>query len=604
MPNLRSALSGDSDVQVRVSTTADNKGLDDTQKGLRDTADRADESGKRFDEFGRVAAIAVTAVATAAVGFAVSSVKAFQESQEVVAQTEAVLKSTGEAAGMTADQIGGLATELQRVTRFSDETIQGGENMLLTFTNIGNDVFPEATRAMLDMSQALGQDVKGSAIQLGKALNDPIMGVTALRKVGVSFTEQQQDQIKTLVESGKTLDAQKLILAELAKEFGGSAVAAGETFGGQIDRLKNQLGQAQESIGEFIVQGLEPVTGGFLDWIDSMGGVEGIAKEVTGWMGDLASGFMEVYTPVAEYLGPKLNDLMKSISEGLMPTLEKLWRNVLEPLVPVLGVTVVGAVGVLIDSLTSLFNWIGWVSDEFERGNPLVIGLAGAFATLGAAMALNSAFDAIQTGMDIIRLTTIPDVMTKLVGLKALLSSPTVMGGILVAGALADIALVMQAVVSVQNAIQSMNDAASAKANLNKTNEDMRAAANKAYASGDRAKGDKFMKIANSNNPQDPSWFDQFMTGTLGKFAVGTRSAPGGIALVGENGAELVDLPGGSRVYGSNDTRRMMSGGGVNQIHIENFNVNSADAMEKFLEVQDSDQWMVTNGLSPNRGNA
>src|SRR5262245_66611796 len=76
------------------------------------------------------------------------------------------------------------------------------------------------------MSAALGQDGKASAIQLGKALNDPIKGVTALQRVGVSFTKSQKNQIKALVESGNTLGAQKVILRELGKEFGGAAKAA------------------------------------------------------------------------------------------------------------------------------------------------------------------------------------------------------------------------------------------------------------------------------------------------------------------------------------------------------------------------------------------
>jgi hypothetical protein len=56
---------------------------------------------------------------------------------------------------------------------------------------------------------------------LGKALNDPIKGVTALQRVGVSFTKGQKDQIKSLEESGHHMQAQKVILRELNKEFVG-----------------------------------------------------------------------------------------------------------------------------------------------------------------------------------------------------------------------------------------------------------------------------------------------------------------------------------------------------------------------------------------------
>src|SRR6185503_5795133 len=105
------------------------------------------------------------------------------------------------------------------------KVIQGGENLLLTFTNIGEDVFPSAVKAMNDMAVAMAEgdvsavDLKGSAIQLGKALNDPVKGITALTRVGVTFSDQQKKQIKDFVEQGRVADAQRVILAELEKEF-------------------------------------------------------------------------------------------------------------------------------------------------------------------------------------------------------------------------------------------------------------------------------------------------------------------------------------------------------------------------------------------------
>jgi hypothetical protein len=91
------------------------------------------------------------------------------------------------------------------------------------------------------MSVALHKDLNSSAIMVGKALNNPAKGLTALTRVGVTFTEQQEKQIKALVESGKTMKAQKIILAELRSEFGGSAKAAGETLGGQINILRERF---------------------------------------------------------------------------------------------------------------------------------------------------------------------------------------------------------------------------------------------------------------------------------------------------------------------------------------------------------------------------
>jgi Prophage tail length tape measure protein len=189
----------------------------------------------------------------AAVGIGIKAVQAFQESENAIAQTAAVLKSTGGQAGVTADQVTNLATKFQNLTTFSDEEVRSAENMLLTFTNISSDIFPQTTEAVLDMSQALGQDLKSSSIQLGKALNDPISGLTSLGRVGVKFTQETKDQIKVLVEHGKTLEAQKIILGELSTEFGGSATAAAKTFGGQIKQLANQFNDVLEALGKFLV---------------------------------------------------------------------------------------------------------------------------------------------------------------------------------------------------------------------------------------------------------------------------------------------------------------------------------------------------------------
>jgi hypothetical protein len=199
------------------------------------------------------AVVATTAIAAAgaiaATKFLYDSVQAAAEAQKVQAQLNAVLESTGGIAGITAEEVNALADSLSRVTPFEDEMILSGQNMLLTFTNIGENVFPQATETILDMSQALGQDLKSSAIQLGKALQDPIEGVTALRRVGVNFTDEQKNMIEALVKSGKLEEAQTFILKELQTEFGGSARAAGQTFAGQLEILKNGLGNVKETIG-------------------------------------------------------------------------------------------------------------------------------------------------------------------------------------------------------------------------------------------------------------------------------------------------------------------------------------------------------------------
>lgn len=218
---------------------------------------RATESqigGEMRTSGSRIGGLFGTAIKTGAVAGAVAVGAAFTVGlkgaaayQKLQAQTAAVLKSTGGAAGVTADGITKLAGKIAAYSDGNDDAVQSGANLLLTFTNIkneagrGNKIFDQTTKIMYDMSTALGQDTSSSALQLGKALNDPVKGITALSRVGVSFTQGQKDQIKTLVESGRTMDAQKVILKELNKEFGGSAKAVGQTFAGSMGRLKDSF---------------------------------------------------------------------------------------------------------------------------------------------------------------------------------------------------------------------------------------------------------------------------------------------------------------------------------------------------------------------------
>lgn len=228
---------------------------------VRDEASKAvDEIKGKFgglgDTLGKVGTIAsgflaanvVSGAVSTVTGFIGDSIAAVKESIAVNAQLDAVLKSTGGAAGLNAEEIRNMASALEKSSKFEDEAILNGQNLLLTFTNIGKDVFPAATQTMLDMAQAMGTDASGSAIMLGKALNDPTAGISALTRVGVTFTEEQKNQIAAMQEAGDMAGAQGVILAELAKEFGGSAKAASDAAGSE-EAYKDRMNDLQEVIG-------------------------------------------------------------------------------------------------------------------------------------------------------------------------------------------------------------------------------------------------------------------------------------------------------------------------------------------------------------------
>lgn len=245
------------------------KAKDDASQAISKVRLSVGDLAKGF-AFGNVAVDALRTGFHFLSGVVSESLHEFDDANKVAAQTNAVLESTGHAAGLTAKDIASLATSLSRVTLYQDEVVQSAENMLLTFTNITKDTFPRATRAVLDMSTALGQDLQSSAIQLGKALNNPIEGVAALQRVGVSFNNAQQEMIATMVKSGHTLEAQDFILKEIEREFGNSAQSAYEAAS-SVEKLQKNYKDLEEDIGRGLTPAINNLFSAFQSVTAGMG---------------------------------------------------------------------------------------------------------------------------------------------------------------------------------------------------------------------------------------------------------------------------------------------------------------------------------------------
>lgn len=374
---------------------------------------------------------ALGSIGTIAGGVALAGVVAFgsalidgigdaREAAQVMAQTQAVITSTGGAAGVTAQQVADMAGSLSAAagkSLFGDSDIQKGQNLLLTFTNI-KETLPETTQTMVDLAQAMGTDVSGGAIQLGKALNDPINGVSALSRVGVTFTDQQKEQIKTMQEAGDMAGAQRIILAELNKEFGGSAEAAAKADGG-VAQFWDRVGEAKETLGAAVLpllnvfvgilndsvlplveQGaalFSDLVGGLTATGESTGFMADIMKVVGPIFSDIQAAASEVFGTLMEQGKPILDDLGAILLPALVAAgtvLAAAWSNVLKPallvlwdifkniLLPAIGeivhilsivlppiINTVAAVftDVLYPAIGGIVQALGWVVDKIEE---------------------------------------------------------------------------------------------------------------------------------------------------------------------------------------------------------------------------------------------
>ena len=235
--------------KLRSATDRAEKTNRDYNRSARESADatgrlsRAMRSAhRRVLEYGG-AALGLTAVSRTFRAITANTVR----QEQALAQVEARIRSTSGAAGLTTAQLARMAAGFQRVTSFGDEAILEAQSVLLSFRNLSGDVIEGATEATLNLSTALGQDLRSAAIQLGKALDDPARGLTALSRSGTTFSDAQKQLIADLVETGDKAAAQQIILRELEVQYGGAAEAARNTLGGALQALSNTWGDLLES---------------------------------------------------------------------------------------------------------------------------------------------------------------------------------------------------------------------------------------------------------------------------------------------------------------------------------------------------------------------
>lgn len=377
---------------------------------------------------GAVGGIATKAAGLFAAGFAVKQgadffgglIKDASESRRVLAETEQAIKATGGAAGVSAKQVADLAESLSKKTGIDDELIQTGSNLLLTFKSIrdevgaGNDIFTQANSAVLDLSKQFG-GVEASAVQVGKALNDPIAGVTALTRVGIQFSDKQKDTIKSLVETGDVLGAQKIILGEIAGQVGGQAEAQATA----ADKLKVAWGNLREELGARLLPIVDKVATFLADRLPgaltTVGTTLGpIIAQVQAFIKTLTTGFTEdegtgverfalilrdTVFPIIVQVAAFVQDNLKPILIGLGVTFVALtapitgvvaailiayarfegFRNVVNAVVEFLVGTVIPAIAAvasgIADKFGELADWVRthWAAIQEAIGHVIVV---------------------------------------------------------------------------------------------------------------------------------------------------------------------------------------------------------------------------------------
>jgi hypothetical protein len=194
------------------------------------------------------------------VSYAKTATQGFENAQIASAKLANVMKSMG--VGEATRRVDAYAESLQLVTAVDADVIKATQTKLATFAELNKTIgvtggaFDRATVAALDLAAAGFGSAESNAVQLGKALNDPIKGISALAKSGVTFTAQEKTKIKTLVETNKILEAQDIILQAIETQVGGTAEAGASVF----DRMKLSMDTVSDSIGEILLPYMKDFT--------------------------------------------------------------------------------------------------------------------------------------------------------------------------------------------------------------------------------------------------------------------------------------------------------------------------------------------------------
>ncbi|MEB0262299.1 phage tail length tape measure family protein [Mucilaginibacter sp. 10I4] len=211
--------------------------------------------------------------------FVHAGVEAAHTLAQAEAQVKAGLISTNQAAGVSYEDLEASAKRFSATLPYSRAQIMDMQAQLVTFPGVTKKTFDSASQAIMDMSTRLHKGLDETAIMVGKALQDPEKGITAMRRVGVNFNQTQTEIIKKLVETGHAGKAQTMILGELQNEFAGSAKAAADAD--PLFRYNKLMGSIKVSIGlaaEGLLHDLTPA----LEF--AAGSAKAAYETMAGWM--------------------------------------------------------------------------------------------------------------------------------------------------------------------------------------------------------------------------------------------------------------------------------------------------------------------------------
>ena len=351
-----------------------------------------------------IAAAAGFAIAGAAlVAIGVSSVKAATEAQKATARLDAIATSMGvmdQTLGGSTQRLQDFATEMSMAVGVEDEAIMASQSLLLTFSNLASSageaggMFDRATKAAFDLSAAGFGPAASSSKALGKALQDPIKGMTALGRSGVTFTAAEKEQVKAMLAVNDMAGAQNLIMSAVETQVGGTAAAVVT----DAEKMKVAFGELQETLGMALVPVVQEMSRTLTPILQSL---QEPLKAIAGVVSGALTAAFNAFSPLIPVMANAMATFGQAITGGLVAALQALmpaliplaamWGQIATQIAPILA-TVLGTVAkVLAKVLGAITPLIGPLASVFlnilSAAMPVVDVLAGLLMILVDALA-------------------------------------------------------------------------------------------------------------------------------------------------------------------------------------------------------------------------
>jgi hypothetical protein len=342
----------------------------------KETSSASDKMKKGF----KIAAAAVAAAGAAVVAFGAKAIMAGEAASTANARIEQINKSMGlfgNSVGEVNNRLIKYAEKTARATGLDTNSIKATQAKLLTFKELAqsadevNGAFDRATKAAIDLAAAGFGSAETNAAQLGKALQDPIKGLAALSKSGVTFTEVEKERIKTLVESNKVGEAQTLVLEAIEKQVGGTAEATANA----TDKIRVGFTQVQERIGLALLPAFEKLTQFILEKVFPTfeQKVLPIFQKINDFLQEIFVPFItEVFTERLGLLKAAWDTLTGTIKdnkanfEPLLTLFKSVYNFVKDFLAPVLNTALVAAFKLIVEAINLVIKGLGFLTNALR----------------------------------------------------------------------------------------------------------------------------------------------------------------------------------------------------------------------------------------------